>query len=318
VLIYGFDGTQVYPELVRDTQSHPGYHAIKVTKEGYKDYNKTVYCMKGESTNIDVAFEPSTAATPSTTEPGTTTPSAGQSQVVFGPSLSGAVIFFDGVQIAPELGKIYSVTPGYHAFKATKEGYNDYNKTVYCSEGRTTNIDVSFEPVTTAPPVTADSKSYIIFGAPVADALVYVDDELVSVEPGVPYEISHGYHGIKITKTGYEDWLKNVYIATGDTLTVSPVFEPITEPVTAPTTPTVTSKRVFVNTKPTGSKILINDGFTGLYTDAYLDLEPGIYKLTTTKSGYKPYTTYVWVGDTVLFGDAALTMARSMNMEVPS
>jgi hypothetical protein len=54
---------------------------------------------------------------------------------------------------------------------------------------------------------------------------------------------------------------------------------------------------------------MINDGFTGQWTPGFVDLEPGLYKLTTTKTGYQPQNSWVYVGDTIAFGDTALQLA---------
>jgi hypothetical protein len=147
------------------------------------------------------------------------------------------------------------------------------------------------------------------------------------------FDLPYGYHGILIKKAGKVDWLKNVYLAIGDTLTVSPTFEDVPVETTTPvTTPTSTTKRVYINSNPSGSKILIglvpeglsldhlnnwsdSDngitlGFTGEWSPGYLNLERGLYKLQLTQSGYKAQESFVWVGDVIAFGSTAKSLAQ--------
>jgi len=327
------DGKEVNADALYGFQGDPGQEksiVVSVKTPGYEERNVTVYLKPGEPAQ-EVSLAPTKKEfVPYEREGGGSGGSSGgeggekppeQALIVFGPSLAGARIWLDGTEIAPEIGKPYAEAPGYHAVKATKEGYREWNKTIYAMEGPTPlNIDAAFEPTTTTPVTPPEeTKSYLIFGTTIVGATVYVDDQLFTAIPGVQYELAYGYHGIKITKPDKVDWLKNVYIAKGDTLTVSPIFEdkPI-EIITPPTTPTKTTKRVYINTKPDGAKILINNGFTGQWTPAYLDLERGIYKLTITKTGYTTKNSYIYVGDTITFGDTALSLARLANLEIPT
>jgi hypothetical protein len=230
-------------------------------------------------------------------------------KISFGTSFQGARIWLDDIEVSPVLGQAYASTVGYHGVIATKPGFKDLRKTVYVSPNTTLNVDAAFEPVVVAPPVSSAAK--ITFGTSVSGAQVWVDEILLDVVPGSVLEYPEGYHGVKLVKSGFYDWLKTVLLKAGDTLTVSPVFEPLPAPAEDPTLPaTDTTQRVYINSEPFGAKILINDGFTGQWTPAYLDLERGFYKLTTTKTDYDDVTTYIWVGDTIAFGDTAIALAQ--------
>lgn len=253
--------------------------------------------------------------------------------IAFGTSLVGCHIWLDAEKLSPELGTKYSTTPGYHAFKATKDGFTEFEKNVYVSENKHLEINAVFvveagakyNPTTGVrvpsgggvepPVVTVDT--FIVFGGTIVGSVVAIDGVAILITPGVKYPYPNGYHGILIKMPNKLDWLKNVYLAKGDTLTVSPIFEdiPPEDPIT-PITPTNTTKRVFITSNPDGAKILINGGFVGSWTPAFLDLERGMYKLTTTKTGYATINSWVWVGDIIAFGSTALSLARLAGMDV--
>lgn len=301
------DTVEIAPVIGTAYSTTPGYHAFKATKDGYKDYEKTLYAMDGQTLHVDVVFVEGSGSGSGST--GTL--------IIFGTSLAGSRIWLDDIELAPEIGKSYSLTPGYHAVKATKEGYEDFTKSVYISEDSTISVDAVWTLKTVTP--TGPKDAYVVFGAATLGAFVYIDEVLSDVVVGTQYSMSEGYHGIKMTKTNYADWIKTVYLAAGDTLTVSPVFEPLpvndyVPPVVTPST----SKRVFINSDVPSAKIILNGGFTGQWTPAYVDLEPGLYALTCQKTGYDDYNTYVYVGDTIAFGETALALAQIAGLEVPS
>lgn len=325
-----------------------GTYSIVVKEGGYEDVTKNLIVQGGEVQQFSVQGQEEYGGGGGGGGGGGEVNWSGaaiETMIVFGTSLAGARIWLDDVEVQPEIGKAYATTPGYHAVKATKEGFQEWSKTVYAMEGKTLNVDAAFVETTnkitigdgsgngdgTITPTT--QMSHVTFGQSVVGASVYIDDVLTSVEPGVVFDLPYGYHGILIKKTGKVDWLKNVYLAIGDTLTVSPSFEDVPEEVTTPvTTPTSTTKRVYINSNPSGSKILIglvpeglsldhlnnwsdSDngitlGFTGEWSPGYLNLERGLYKLQLTQSGYKTQESFVWVGDVIAFGSTAKSLAQ--------
>ena len=105
-----------------------------------------------------------------------------------------------------------------------------------------------------------------------------------------------------------------MYVAAGDSITVSPAFEDDTTSTssttdTTTTTTTETTQRVYINTNPTQAKVLIDGGATGEWTPCYLDLPNGYYIISTVKSGYIQKDTPLYVGATILWGDAARNRA---------
>lgn len=305
---------------------------ITVQTPGYETKYVTVYIKAGETQTVcaqptkEVYVPYESDSSGGGGGSGGSSGSAAATLIIFGTSLIGCRLWLDADEIAPVIGKSYGATPGYHAFKATKDGYETYEKTVYVMEGKTLEINAVFVATTTTTTTTtptddtsstSTSSSWVVFGSTVVGASVYIDNVLSVVVPGVKYPLPYGYHGIQISMPGKVIWTKNVYLANGDSLTVSPIFEDeVVETTTTTPTATETTKRVYINSSIDGAKIIINGGFIGQWTPAYLDLEPGLYTLKLTKTGYVDQSSYIWIGDTTAFGDTAIALARLAGIEV--
>ena len=157
-----------------------------------------------------------------------------------------------------------------------------------------------------------EEETLIIYGPTCKDAELWQDEVQVYPEIDEPYSISPGYHSIKAIREGFKPWLKTVYCASGDSITVSPAFEPVdgsgepTEPVDS-TFP----KRVFINSDPSGGLVLVNGSSSGEWTPCYLDLPEGYYTFTIKKSGYDPYDILCYVGEVIAWNNQAVELATS-------
>lgn len=159
------------------------------------------------------------------------------------------------------------------------------------------------------------SVAFITYGPTCDGAKIWQDEVEVAPVIGEIYSIEPGYHSIKVEREGKKPWLKTVYAMKGDTVTISPAFEDleVEEPVETEE-PIVEDpgfpKRVFVNSNPSGGKVLLNGGATGQWTPCYFELNRGLYYITVIKSGYKDYNIVCWVGDVIAWGDQALALAQ--------
>ena len=116
-------------------------------------------------------------------------------------------------------------------------------------------------------------------------------------------------------KVGKKTWQKTVYAASGDTLTVSPLLEDDTSTTTVPdpiyTPPDANfPKRVFINSDPSGGKVLVNGSASGQWTPCYLDLPEGYYTFTIDKNGYESYDILCYVGEIIAWNQQATDLAK--------
>lgn len=157
-----------------------------------------------------------------------------------------------------------------------------------------------------------EPETLIIYGPTCKDAELWQDEVQVYPEIDEPYSISPGYHSIKAQRSGFKIWLKTVYCASGDSITVSPAFEPL-DTSSEPTEPVDSTfpKRVFVNSDPSGGLVLVNGSSSGEWTPCYLDLPEGYYTFTIKKSGYDPYDIVCYVGEVIAWNQQAVELATS-------
>ena len=157
-----------------------------------------------------------------------------------------------------------------------------------------------------------EEETLIIYGPTCKDAELWQDEVQVYPEIDEPYSISPGYHSIKAVREGFKPWLKTVYCASGDSITVSPAFEPVEGPG-EPTEPVDSTfpKRVFINSDPSGGLVLVNGSSSGEWTPCYLDLPEGYYTFTIKKSGYDPYDIVCYVGEVIAWNNQAIELATS-------
>lgn len=259
----------------------------------------------------------------------TETPKMGIAALNFEPTQE---VYIDGVKIDPsKYGLGVYLQSGYHNITVIEPGYKEATKSVYVAPGTTTSLALKGYPDTTKSTTpsygggggrgggggyTAPAKvSYgiIVFGPTCEGAAVLLDGSPLYPEIGKQYSISPGYHAIELTKPGYEAWIKTVYVAEGDTLTVSPVFTalPTSTPTSTGSTATTSTKRVYFNTNPGGAKVLVDNEWTGYWTPSYSDVALGYHIVSFYKSGYNIPSIPLWVGDTILWGEAATAAAQA-------
>lgn len=240
----------------------------------------------------------------------------------------GATYAIDGFVIDPSnTTTIRNVPPGTHILTIQLPGYKQKDVAFTVRAGSVASIPLyqHLDPLPAdrtygggggggggggryVPSPKPTSVTMIVFGETCRNAKILLDGVEVKPEIGKQYSITPGYHAIEVQKVGYKVWRKTVYIAEGDTLTVSPALEP--EPVEVP------KKRVDINTEPVGAKILIDGKWTGQFTPGYVELEPGLYLLELVKSGYLTISTPLYVGDVIAYDCAALRLAKEHNIDL--
>lgn len=143
---------------------------------------------------------------------------------------SGAEMSIDGTYKGITPLSIPDVSIGYHTIKLTKSGYEDYyTGKIYISTGETKLISASLARVvpTTRPTSTVPTTGYASIDSDPHNAIIEVDGDYSGTTPRtVP--VSLGYHTIKLTKSGYEDHIKEIYVSAGRTAQISEKLAPIT------------------------------------------------------------------------------------------
>ena len=250
--------------------------------------------------------------------------------------------------IDPETGLVAMPGPGYYNISVVDKNGNKVTKNIYVGEGTFNTLGLA--PIEKEPfvPYSSQKKSsgggysggggygggggsygggdygggaqqeeqaLIIYGETCRDAEIWQDDVQVYPEIGVEYGIDKGYHAIVVKKVGKKTWQKTVFAVSGDTLTVSPLLEDDTSTTTVPdpiyTPPDANfPKRVFINSDPSGGKVLVNGSASGQWTPCYLDLPEGYYTFTIDKNGYESYDILCYVGEIIAWNQQATDLAK--------
>ena len=122
----------------------PGSHTIKLTKSGYEDYITTVYVLAGDTESIDATLTQKTGLISISSSP------------------SGADIYLDGAYEGTTPITISDITPGSHALKLEKHGYEEWLTSVYITSEVTESITAHLTPADISPPAIRIDKPVII------------------------------------------------------------------------------------------------------------------------------------------------------------
>ena len=119
---------------------------------------------------------------------------------------SGANVFIDGILYGTTPRIIKEVPPGDRVVKITMQGYSDYQKTVRVTASRLVTM--------TGIRLEATSGSISVSSIP-WNADVYLDSVLVGQTPVTIENVAPGTYQIKVSKTGYKDYLTTVQVVDG-------------------------------------------------------------------------------------------------------
>ena len=310
--------------------SVPGYYQVKITQADGTVENKRIYIGAGQELSI---AEPTRKAEDENYEGFTVHLYEGQKIYING--LESNKYISDGQYIAVPYG-----AGKYDVRIVNADGSTAYhNPDEYVSDGKMTALPTTLgedpkQPYQKQSYTSGGSgggggssgggsggssyqakpadETLIIYGPTCKDADLWQDEVRVYPEIDEPYSISPGYHSIKAERSGYKIWLKTVYCASGDSITVSPAFEPL-EVSSEPTEQVDPAfpKRVFINSNPSGGLVLVNGSSSGEWTPCYLDLPEGYYTFTIKKSGYDPYDIVCYVGEVIAWNQQAVELATS-------
>jgi len=121
------DEIQIAPVIGTAYAVDPGYHSIKMTREGKKPWLKTVYVGDGDTITVSPAFEDDTT-TPSTVPPGDST---GIKRVFINSNPSGAQVLLGGSSTGEWTPCYLDLPPGYYTVGIKKTGYATQDKLLY-------------------------------------------------------------------------------------------------------------------------------------------------------------------------------------------
>jgi hypothetical protein len=151
-----------------------GNHQLTIKMPGYEDYESNITVLSGENNPIFASLVIKTATIDIETNP------------------SGATLFIDGLYRGATPRIISGITHGFHEYRITLNGYNDYYGNILVAEG-TNSINVTLIPLNGSLHVITDPDS----------ATVFIDGEERGAAPLYIENLSVGTHSLRIELEGY-------------------------------------------------------------------------------------------------------------------
>jgi hypothetical protein len=168
-----------------------GHHKIKVTKEGYHSFSepKKIRRGNGEPEEWIIELKPLTGS------------------IYISSTPSGASVYLDSVDIKAITPCLLKVVVGPNTIKLTKSGYFDAIRNVSVPPDGLLSLHE-----------TLISCGYITISSDPPGAEVYLDGNYTGETPTNIIKVVVGNHTIKLTKSDYDDEIRNVSVSVGETL----------------------------------------------------------------------------------------------------
>ena len=251
----------------------PGSYSMKATLSGYTPDTQLIYVYSGQT----AAYYPTLQQSP--------TPPRSTGTVYARSSPSGAQVIVDGTYngVTPMTLTLY---PGNHNIVLKLSGYNDWSTTVYVTAGSSQTINPSL--------TTAIFGSLSIGSAP-AGASVFMDSAyqgITNPSGGLTLNnIPSGSHILKVTASGYNDWIETVYVKPN-----ANTYVPVVMTHIGPSpTPVPAAGAINIVSTPAGAEIVIDNIFRGYTPATITEIDPGVHKILLTYTGYTAYSGTVTV-----------------------
>jgi hypothetical protein len=246
------------------TTGTPG-HTIRVTYPGYQDWVSSYpgNPSQGQTITVNAYLTPVTQY--------------GSISVDSNPDRATAILDGGSSQLTP--CTFNNVIAGSHTIQVSLAGYQPYSTTVSISAGKSTYVFASLTP---SAPLTG---SIYAVSLP-QGASVYVDGQYYGPAPQIASGLTPGYHQVRLSLQGFQDWSGQVLVTAGTTTTVSQTLyaTPTTSPTFTPGTGTLQ-----VSSSPTGAQVFLDNVYVGITPITIPQVTAGSHTVLLKLSGYEDW-----------------------------
>ena len=267
---------------------NPGIYQLRLTKPGYRDYQQ----------DVTVSFDKTTEVLAKLT---VIPPSYGKIKVTSSPS--SAKVFLDAGQYTGKTPiTLDNISPGKHKVTMVLVDYEKYAQDIEVIAGKT--IDLSATLVSTKP--KAPSVGKLVLDSTPSYTKVYLNDIYKGTTPLTIDKLKPGNYQLKLSKDGYQDWIKKVTLVTSktNTLSVSLIAKPKPAPVYG---------ELSIESTPSDAQVFLNDKAKGTTPLTVDNLEPGTYQLKLTKEGYQN-----WQQEITIIANQATRVTTNLKKLTPA
>jgi len=211
-------------------------------------------------------------------------PPANYGRIIVTSQPQGAKVYLDNIQRGMTPLNLDRVAPGQHQIKLVMAGYQDWSNYVSVSPSRTTTVSTHLIPVNVYGSISISCNQ--------GSAEIFLDGahrgRTYSSRSVVLENVEKGYHELLVTKIGYKDWSKRVYVSSSQTTkTVVNLVKQVLDG----------SISVYCNQ---GNAKIYLDGSYKKRTSANKSVEiknvrEGYHELLITKDGYEDWSSTIMV-----------------------
>jgi hypothetical protein len=114
-------------------------------------------------------------------------------------------------------------------------------------------------------------------------ASAYVDGSYYGLTPALASNLVAGTHQVRLSLSGFQDWVGNVNVIGGSTITVSQTLNigPTSTPTQAPGTGSIA-----VSSNPAGAQVFLDNTYVGITPLTIPSVQPGSHTVLIKQSGY--------------------------------
>ena len=277
--VQGFATTR--PILITDREKN--LISKEFMPEISKDFKNFTITIKGIIVSLPPTAWTSSNILSYTVRP-ITPPPTNYGRIITTSQPQGAKVYLDSVYRGTTPLNLDRVATGQHQIKLVKTGYQDWSSYVSVSPSRTTTVSADLVPFPAYGSISISCNQ--------SSAKIFLDGtykkKTYSSRAVVLEDVEKGYHELLVTKTGYKDWSKKVYVSSSKTKKV--VVNLIKQAVDG-------SISVYCNQ---GNAKIYLDGNYKKRTSANKSEEikkvrEGYHELLITKDGYEDWVTTIMV-----------------------
>ncbi|MCQ8894425.1 MAG: PEGA domain-containing protein [Methanolinea sp.] len=250
------------------TTGTPG-HTIRLVLSGYQEWSSYQPGNPGEGETLYVTA--------------TLQPVQTYGSITVTSSPSGATAILDGAQTQSTPCTFNNVLPGTHTIQVSKSGYQLWSTTTTVSAGLNTQVYASLSPIQPA------TGSIYVSSVPTG-ASVYVDGTYYGPAPQLASGLSPGYHQVRISLSGFQDWIGSVLVESGATTRVTQTLSVGPTPTPVPGTGSVS-----IHSTPAGADVYLDNVYMGITPLTLPSVTPGTHTVLLTLQGYSNWEATIAV-----------------------
>jgi len=268
-----FDGTYkgLTPVTVSVSSTGTPGHTISVSLSGYQTWSNSYSGNPGDGETVYVSAY--------------LTPVQSYGSIYVDSSPTQATATLDGANSQTTPCTFHNVYPGSHTVRVTKSGYQSWSSSVSVSAGKTSQVYATLSQI------SPGTGSIYAVTTP-QGAGVYVDGRYYGISPQIASGLSIGYHQVRLSLSGFQDWTGSVYVEDGKTTTVTQTLSvsPTTYPTSAPG-----SGLIAVSSNPAGAEVFIDNIYYGITPVTVPSVAAGSRVVKLQLAGYTPWQATVHV-----------------------